>query len=316
MYEGDLKETRGKRYGRIQVPDHILEQVKIKIEKKRKEKKATSQSPEGAQEEDKSSSSSRNSSGEEAEFDKVFDEELAKMDQEATGEIALLHQRDLYADVDKFSEEYRFAGKKMKSPLMSFLMAVNEAKGPGAMRAPRTFGLLHRRKPDEINCGGFSIPKDYIVPLAQGLSLSSKVTTIDLSATRLDAESCCILVRNLPKSVRHLNFSQNPAFGPRATQEFCTEVLDDPRYQLATLQLKGCAVGDLGVEYLSDRLELNDYLKFLDLSDNRIEERGINELCRRLQQNMALTVLFLAWNPIGPMGGKAIADFLTVNDTV
>ena len=78
----------------------------------------------------------------------------------------------MYNNVHKFTEEYEFNNKSMKSPLMNFLSMMENSK---AYRAPRTFGLAHRRKFDEINVRSFYIAKEYIDPLVRGIDLSKKL---------------------------------------------------------------------------------------------------------------------------------------------
>ena len=68
----------------------------------------------------------------------------------------------------------------MKSPLMNFLAMMENSK---SYRIPRTFGLAHRRKFDEINVRSFYIPNEYIDPLARGLSLSINLRKLDLART-------------------------------------------------------------------------------------------------------------------------------------
>lgn len=53
------------------------------------------------------------------------DYRLEMLDQEQLGEEALLHQFDLYQNVEQFTEEYAFQDKEMRSPLMNFLSLVN-----------------------------------------------------------------------------------------------------------------------------------------------------------------------------------------------
>jgi len=50
---------------------------------------------------------------------------MAALDQEETGEGALLHFFDLCRNVAAFSEEYDYLGKKIRSPLMNFLSMVD-----------------------------------------------------------------------------------------------------------------------------------------------------------------------------------------------
>ena len=120
---------------------------------------------------------------------------MAEHDQQETGEEALLHFFDLCRNVAAFTEEYEFEGKKMRSPLMNFLSMLDERV---QRRPPRSFGLAHRKKTDEIICKSFYIENDYVEPLASSLSLSQHVRKIDLARTKLSKENCRTLILHMP----------------------------------------------------------------------------------------------------------------------
>lgn len=145
------------------------------------------------------------------------------------GEGAILHQLDVYTQVQKYSEEYKFHEKTMKSPLMNYMKTMNEER---PHRSPRVFGLVHRKNNDELNLRSFHIPNDYINAVAKGFSLSQNVVKADLSRTKLAKDACGTMIRSLPTSVRKLNFSHNPNFGPENVGTLCDTVFADARYQL------------------------------------------------------------------------------------
>ena len=241
-------------------------------------------------------------------------------DQKATGESALLHFLDLLANLDSFLEEYSFLDKQMKSPLMSFLRDVHNLNKPSEMPFPRTFGLVHRRDQEEINCKGFSIPNYYLEPFAKALRLSLMVTTIDLQLINLSEEACMTITKNLPVSIKHLNMSHNPLYGSKSMQALCSLVFDDKsEFQLETLQLENCGIDDTGLSHLNDHIEENLFLKFLNLGQNQIghKKQIFQTFTEKLKQNLVLQILFLSWNKnIGPMGGLYIAELLIKNDTL
>ena len=76
------------------------------------------------------------------------------IDQELLGEGALLHQNQLYKNLDKLRQEYAVNGKEIKSPLINFLMMLDENK---ITRIPKTFGLLHKRDHEELMLQSFHI---------------------------------------------------------------------------------------------------------------------------------------------------------------
>ena len=89
--------------------------------------------------------------------DEVFEDDLEDLDlvdQEITGEGALLHNNQLYKNLDKLKQEYDCTDKKIKSPLVNFLMMLEESK---LTRVPKTFGLLHKRDHEELMLQSFHI---------------------------------------------------------------------------------------------------------------------------------------------------------------
>lgn len=137
-----------------------------------------------------------------------LDTAMLRMDNDFTGEDALTHSIDLFQDLALFTKEYRFYNKQIKSPFMSFLSLMGE-KAPN--RFPKTFGLVHRRKQDEINIRSFYIPKDYIEPLATGIHFSENLRKLDLSRTQLSNESCHLIINSIPFKLRELALSHNKA---------------------------------------------------------------------------------------------------------
>ena len=174
---------------------------------------------------------------------------------------------------------------------MSFLRDVHDLNKPSEMPYPRTFGLVHRRQSDQIACKGFSIPDIYLQPFAKALRLSERVTTIDLQLINLSADACQSIINNLPINLKHLNMSHNPLFGPKSAKALCDLVFDDKsEFQLESLQIENCSIGDLGLSHLSAHLEDNNYLKFLNISKNGIgvDTDKFSEFCENLKQNLIL----------------------------
>jgi len=177
---------------------------------------------------------------------------MIRMDNDLTGEDALTHSIDLFQDLAAFTKEYRFYNKQIKSPFMSFLSLMGE-QAPN--RFPKTFGLVHRKKQDEINIRSFYIPKDYIEPLATGIHFSENLRKLDLSRTQLSNDSCHLIINSIPFKLRELALSHNKAIQPDAIELLCEVVLTDVRYYLDTLILENCELGDEAAEHIGNTLK-------------------------------------------------------------
>ena len=206
-------------------------------------------------------------------------------------------------------EDYEFNGKTMKSPLMTFLSMMENSK---ANRIPRTFGLAHRKKFDEINVRSFYIPKEYIDPLAKGIDLSKNLRKLDLARTQLSQDSIKKIIDSIPFEMKELNLSFNQNFGLEGSEELCEVILEDIRYRLESLVLEDCKIGDDGIARFGEIFKINDRLRFLDLSNNGITEVGATAFCENFSE-CYLRVLFMHWNPLGSAGGAAFARAMQVN---
>jgi hypothetical protein len=94
----------------------------------------------------------------------------------------------------------------MQSPLMSFLSTMQQIN---KHRTPKQFGLVHRKKQDEINIRSFYLPKDYIEPLSVGFFLSSGLLKLDISRTMLTCESGIELSTSIPYQLQELSMNHN-----------------------------------------------------------------------------------------------------------
>jgi len=120
------------------------------------------------------------------------------------------------------------------------------------------------------------------------------------------------IVNNIPFGLQYLNLSFNQNLGPEGADELRDVVLEDVRYQLDSLVLEDCRLGDEGAAILGQALRLNDKLRFLDMSNNGITGKGAEEFCERLTESY-LRVVFMHWNPLGSKGGQAFARALKTN---
>ena len=76
------------------------------------------------------------------------------------------------------------------------------------------------------------------------------------------------VVSNIPFGLQYLNFSENHSVGPEGADLIRDLVLEDVRFQLDSLVLEDCKLGDEGAAILGSALRLNDNLRFLDMSKN------------------------------------------------
>jgi hypothetical protein len=82
------------------------------------------------------------------------------------------------------------------------------------------------------------------------------------------------------------------------------------------LDLSHNRVADRGVRALAKLLDSRSVLAFLDLCDNQIHTEGGRALARALRGNHSLLSLNLRLNRIGDDGGRAICDVLRVRALV
>ena len=157
----------------------------------------------------------------------------------------------------------------MKSPLMTFLSMLNKGIVNGRVQpqVPKTFGLAHRKKADEINVNSFQITDEYIDPLARAFELSVNLRKLDLRRCNLSVVNCGKIIQHLPEYLEILNMSHNFEFGPTNAKLICEEDLNDPRFILDSVILEECNIGDEGIEHFGTLLSnKNASLIHLDVS--------------------------------------------------
>ena len=64
----------------------------------------------------------------------------------SVGEGALLKYQNLYKNAARMVEKQNIEGSQVNNPLLSYLSSVTKDK-----KAPKGFGLVHRKKKNEIN---------------------------------------------------------------------------------------------------------------------------------------------------------------------
>lgn len=108
--------------------------------------------------------------------------------------------------------------------------------------------------------------------------------------------------------------SDNPDIRHEAIELLSNKVLKDIRFNLTTLIVDNCKIGDKGAGVLGATIyQSNCRLRHLDISNNNIRQTGAQLMSEGLSYNTSLVVLFMHWNPIGPEGGEYIAKSLADN---
>lgn len=88
------------------------------------------------------------------------------------------------------------------------------------------------------------------------------------------------------------------------------ELIEDQRFRVERLDIEECSIGDEGINILAEFASQSPYLKFLNISNNNIKFEGMQLFCEWMMETISLIVLFVHWNPIGHLGGMALAELL------
>jgi len=227
------------------------------------------------------------------------------------GEGALLNYREFYKQGARIIEKHKLQGRDIDNPLLSYLNKVTLQQ-----KAPKGFGLVHRKTKNEINLQSFYLRESYVDAFSDGLQLSKNLVKLNLSRNQLTTKRLIKILLKLPKTLRDLNLANNPQIGPEALKVLSDEIIDSTSYKLEVLSLEGCHLNDIAIKPLAQALVNNSSLRLLDISRNRLREAGANDLAQMLAINNTLSVLFLHWNRLQPKGGMALARALVKNNTL
>lgn len=93
----------------------------------------------------------------------------------------------------------------MDNALLSYLNAVTTKK-----KAPKGFGLVHRKKKNEINLKSFYLRESYIDAFSEGIQLSKDLLVLNLQRNQLTTNRLIKILLKLPPALRELNLSDNP----------------------------------------------------------------------------------------------------------
>lgn len=184
-------------------------------------------------------------------------------------------------------------GKRVTNPLLSYLNEVDKKH-----KSPKGFGLVHRKKKDEINLSSFYLRESYVEAFSKGLNLSKNVQKLNLSRNQLTTNRLIKIILKVPYTLRELNISNNPNLNIEAFKTLGETLLENHKYKLEKLILEGCHINDQGAAVICKASEYNTNLKFLDLSRNDIKENGAKDIANLISLNTSIVVLFVHWNPL------------------
>jgi hypothetical protein len=140
----------------------------------------------------------------------------------------------------------------------------------------------------------------------------------------LPFDSLCdlILVIHIPISLHVTQQCVDQINGCQAQRQFLATCYSDAAHEfsadtaLLDLNLTANRISDRGAIELAHALRVNSYLHTLVLSDNQIGDAGTCALAETLRTNTIVRSLNLAQNNVGDQGAAACTDMLSVNSTL
>uniref|UniRef100_A0A8C1Y0R8 NACHT domain-containing protein n=1 Tax=Cyprinus carpio TaxID=7962 RepID=A0A8C1Y0R8_CYPCA len=138
-----------------------------------------------------------------------------------------------------------------------------------------------------------------------------KLEILDLCGCRITEKQCLILILGLcsnPSHLRELNLSENQMKNS-GVNHLC-DVLKDSQCKLKRLRLRYCDITDEGCSALTSALNSNpSHLRELDLSGNKVKNKGVKHLCDILK-NLDCKLERLSLNDCGITDVACLAQHL------
>jgi hypothetical protein len=148
--------------------------------------------------------------------------------------------------------------------------------------------------------------------IAQALEVNSRLSSLELSCSYIDAEDLARLanVLKINTCLKSLDLGGNE------TEAAGAKTLADSlevNTTLNTLKLNICAIGADGTRCIANMLKINSGLTSLSFDGNDIRPAGVGFLAEALKVNRSLTSLTLCHNKIDADDVALLADALKVN---
>lgn len=153
--------------------------------------------------------------------------------------------------------------------------------------------------------------------LGKGIAANQTLTEISLENNEIDDAGVVALLANigLKPTLNKINLNGNKISAGGAAA--FAEHLSSPEHSLPELQLARNQLDDAACDSLAQLLSSNPTIIHVDLSGNKIGNRGVASLVQALTSpNCAVATLDLSNNEIGIDGALAISNLLNVNKSI
>ena len=146
--------------------------------------------------------------------------------------------------------------------------------------------------------------------------LINKLETLNLSANKLDSESCATLAHLIPHMphLKELDLSNNPDIGQGGTVPLMTSLTAHNSLEKLVLETTGIGVEDC--QALSELLSLSTSLKQLYVGINDLPPEAVELIISGLQHNASLERLIMWFSHFSPENTISLASVLKTNHTL